>query len=281
MTNFNIGTAPKKKATTGILMGAGGAGKSGVAYHSPNPFFLITDKCTSWIDKPRFIDSEGFTEVCKTFDEFIEKLRFVAKRENITNQGVEYDTLVIDSLTALEDLIFSDIVSRSPKIKLNGIMQAPTCIDEMGYSGRGLVMPYWTKLLNACSAINGFGIDVVLIAHTTLKNAAGESLEAYKMHDMTLQAFGAHNVPDLLKRSVDWCFFVSSVDETVSNRGKAVGSANQVLTTIRTRPTSLFFAKSQGSKVEEIKHEYTFTADDRKEVCEKMFADIRKANSIV
>lgn len=253
---------------------------TGIAYHAPNPFFLVTDKCTSWIDKPRFIDNEGLTESCKTFDEFIEKLRFVAKSENITSQGVEYHTLVIDSLTALEDLIFADIVSRSPKIKLNGIMQSPSCIDEMGYTGRGLVMPYWVKLLNACSIINNTGVDVVLIAHTTLKNAAGESLEAYKMHDMTLQAFGAHNVPDLLKRSVDWCFFVSSIDETVSNRGKAVGSANQVLTTVRTRPTSLFFAKAQGSRVEEIQHEYTFTADDRKEVCEKMFADIRKANSI-
>jgi AAA domain len=262
------------------LFGSGGSGKSGIAYHAKNPFFLITDRCTSWIDKPRFIDDEGLTETCKTYDEFMGKLRFVAKKENVTSQGVGYDTLVIDSLTALEDLIALDIVDRSPKIKIDGIMQKPTCLDEMGYSGRGLVMPYWHKLLKACEIINDAGISIILIGHSTLKNVAGESLEQYKMHDMTLQAFGAHNVPDLLKRSVDWCFFVSSAEEMVSSKRRAVGSANEVLTTVRTRPTSLFFAKSQGANVKEIQGEYTFTPEDRKDICEKMFDDIMKANNI-
>ena len=159
-----------------LIHGTPGIGKTTFAAQFPKPLFIMVDEGGLGSN-----EVDAFPTAKKMEDVFF------AIKACLELKPGQKDTLVIDSLSSLEMLIFNH-VSES-----NGLKR----IDAINYGkGYDLALEYWHKICQACRKLLEDGIFkyVVLIAHTSItefKNPEGESYHRYntKLHRKTADLF--------------------------------------------------------------------------------------------
>ena len=143
MEGVITGRTPKPRRV--VLAGMKGIGKSTWAAGAPDPIFIPTEDGLDDIGPSRYAKAETFDEVFNRF-----------KRLGEDEHG--YRTAVVDSLDALERLIFAEVC------KSKGVEN----IEDIGYAkGYTFALDWWRRIIACCDYLrNERGMNVILIAHT-------------------------------------------------------------------------------------------------------------------
>jgi hypothetical protein len=127
-----------------VLYGPPGIGKTTFASGAPDPIFIITEDGLGDLEVEHF-------PLCSTFDEVLGQL------ESLGREDHEYKTIVIDSLDALEPMIWTATCKRL------GV----TSIEAPGY-GKGYVeaQTEWRLLFSYLTALrDDKNLTILMIAH--------------------------------------------------------------------------------------------------------------------
>jgi AAA domain len=144
-----------------ILYGAAGVGKSTLASYAPNPIFLDVENGTKKLDVNRISS-------IKDFDEFIECFKL--------DEIKQYDTIVIDSIDFLEQMIFEHVCKKHGK----------KTITDFGYGqGFEIAKKKWASLLKSLkNLVENENKNIIFIAHEQIKrfdNPLAESFDRYSL----------------------------------------------------------------------------------------------------
>jgi hypothetical protein len=176
----NIGKiTATKNASAGkrlLIYGSEGVGKSSLAADAPNPIFLDIEEGTNQLMVRRVKDDEGRSP--KKLEDVHEAL------DALITQPHEYKTLVIDTLDALEGVIFEYVCRRSGEYKN---------IEDFGYGkGHSRALDEWRAFVT--DYIDQLrikrGMDIIYLGHVftkTFKNPEAEDYDRYqlRLHDKT------------------------------------------------------------------------------------------------
>jgi hypothetical protein len=145
-----------------LLVGVEGIGKSTFGANAPNPIFLAAE------DGIRHLDTASFPEP-KTYLDVLDAIQTLATSEH------PYRTLVVDTLDWLEPLIAAHVCER------NGWADP----EVPGY-GKGwvAVTAEWRNLLLALDRLRiAKGMEIILLAHATLRNVTNPSGPDYSRYE--------------------------------------------------------------------------------------------------
>lgn len=180
------------------IIGIEGVGKSTYGANAPSPIFLASEEGVSKIGAARFPEPREWREV----------LDAVAVLEN-TEHG--YKTLVVDTLDWLEPLVYAHVC------RANGWQN----IEEPGY-GKGYVSATdeWRRFLQALDRLrNKKGMEIILLAHASIKNFANPSGPDFARYEAALFKTTAA----LVKQWSDTVLFATFEEEVVeAQSGKEV-----------------------------------------------------------
>lgn len=151
-----------------IVHGVQGVGKTTFAANAPSPILIGAEDGSASLDVARFPTPDRFDDVLAMVNE-------------LTRTPTSYQTLVIDSLDWLEPLVWQHVcaAANNPRIK---------AIEDFGY-GKGYVaaLDEWRRLTIALDALRAArGMHIVLIAHTTTKDAKNPTGDDWKRLTMKL-----------------------------------------------------------------------------------------------
>jgi len=149
-----------------LVYGTEGIGKSTFAAAAPAPIFLAPEDGTAELDVARFPQPRTWREVLDAIAE-------------LTTAPHEYRTLVIDTLDALEPLVWAHVVEQTgnPKIKTLG---------DIGFGkGPDAALDLWRVFMAALERLrNTRNMHVILIAHSwvkSFKNPEGDDFDRYEL----------------------------------------------------------------------------------------------------
>lgn len=147
------------------IYGPPGIGKTTFAASAPAPIFVLTEDGLGDLEVPHF-------PVCTAYDEVLECLATLGKEDH------DYQTVVIDSLDALELLIWEATCKRL------GV----SSIEVPGY-GKGYVeaQSEWRQLFAYITALRDEkGLTVIMIAHSAFVRVEDPEHPAYDTHALKL-----------------------------------------------------------------------------------------------
>lgn len=153
------------------VYGGPGVGKTTFAAGAPGAVFVRTE------DGLGNLEADAFP-VATSYAEVIEALRVLSTEQH------DFRWLVLDSLSALEPLIWSEVAKTHGK----------TSIEDLGF-GKGYVvaMDYWRQLFDALTYLaNARGMGSILIAHAEVNRYEAPDVDAYDRAQIKLhkRAFG-------------------------------------------------------------------------------------------
>ena len=278
LDSLNVSNKSVRKPFFLILYGAANVGKSGMCLNAPSPFFVALESGTDWLPAPKFVNGKGEPIAARTVDQAYDMLKWLLNRKNRDTLASPVETVIFDSLGFFEAMIYSDIIKKYPLTTGKNPVQVKSIVD-LGYDGMGYAIDYWQRLLSAVESFKKQGINVIFITHSTTANTTSPDGKSYKEIVMALQKYGKHDVPELLARACDYCYYMSSEIETTKvgagTWAKNVATAgNTSRTVITTRRTSLFFAKTRPINEELIPDNYYYDIYDRNDVQKQIFNDI-------
>lgn len=160
-----------------LFYGPEGVGKSSLAADAPKPLFVDVEGGADNIDVARYMfrDEEGghvprsYTDVTAAIDDLI------------ANPGHGYETLVLDTIDALEALVHRHVCETNGK----------TSIEEFGFGkGYQVALDEFRRFLSLLDSLRAKGMQVVMLGHSivkTFKNPEGEDYDRYQLrvHDKT------------------------------------------------------------------------------------------------
>ena len=155
------------------ICGDAGTGKTTLAATFPNPIVIRAEDGLQAI--PEADRPDAFPMLKKATDLW-EQLTDLIKEEH------EYQTLIIDSVTALERLFIQDVIDNDPK-KPKGINQA------LGGYGNGVaaVASMHQRVRKAAGALNERkNMNIIFVAHADLENMDLPDQEAYSRYSLRL-----------------------------------------------------------------------------------------------
>lgn len=171
MSLANVKSGPVVAPHKIVLYGPEGVGKSTFGASAPKPIYLPVEEGTRHLDVPRFPKPESWQEAR-------EALRILIHEKH------DYQTLVLDTLDALEPLLWKYLIERERQAdpKKSTTLRD---IEDFGY-GKGYTkaLEYWRALLLDLEKLNAKGMHVVLLAHSQVKafkNPAGEDFDRYEL----------------------------------------------------------------------------------------------------
>jgi len=201
----------QKKPPRILIYSIPGWGKSTLAASMPKPIFLDLEDGLLGIGTEALEIPKSFTDIITYFDLLI-------------NEKHDYKTLVIDSLTSLEQLIFTQTCKDYNQKN----------IEDFGY-GKGYIfsLQYWEKLLKGMDVLRNKGMGIVFIAHSEIKSIYDPVSDVYDKYVIKL-----HKQPlSLITSSVDFIFFgtykttVSEEKEGFKKVKKGIGTGERVIYT--------------------------------------------------
>lgn len=200
----------EKKPYVVALYGAAGIGKSTLANGANRAVFLDVEDALHRIGCKR-------SPVLKTSSElkaFINKLS--------TEYGSEFDTLVLDTIDALEDILIKEICLEHGK----------SSIASFGFGqGYDLLSKKWVELLSGFQAMSRqFKKNVILVGHDQIKFYADPNSDGYDR--ITLKMDKKSSLA--LVSKVDAVFYMcldKQIRTTESGARKAVGTGRRVIYT--------------------------------------------------
>ena len=159
-----------------LIHGAEGVGKTTIASKFPEPIFLPTeDGCPSGLEINSFGPIENYTD-------------FRSAIAALASEPHRFQTVVVDSVDALETLIWTDVCKS----------QDWPSIESPGY-GKGYVVAdqWWRDFLAALDWLRrARGMTVVLLAHSAIETVNDPRAPAYSSYQLRLHKRGRALVLD-------------------------------------------------------------------------------------
>lgn len=152
------------RAPVVAIHGAPGSGKTTFAAGADAPIFIRTEDGLGALDVATFPEAETIQDVMDSL-------------AALYSDDHQYRTVVIDSMSALEPLIWSAVA------RDHGV----DSIEGLGF-GKGYVfaMDYWRDLVAACKGLAKRGITPVLIAHSEIVKFDAPDMDAYDRYQIKL-----------------------------------------------------------------------------------------------
>lgn len=174
-----------------LLYGTPGIGKTTWASQCPSPLILACEDGTANLEVDRL--------AIRDYKSLIEALTALASDDH------KYITVVIDTIDALEPMIWADICANDP--------EGPESIDRAcgGYmKGYRLATDrYWAEILRALTFLrSNRKMIVVLIAHSEVKKFESPTSESYDKFGLNLHKYAAPKI-------FGWCDIVAFADYSV------------------------------------------------------------------
>lgn len=161
MEEFEVSKGVQKEPFTVLLYGPPKSGKSFLANHAPNPIFLDAEKGTGQIKTSRVGVDDGFA--------LIRAMAWSVKQP--------YDTVVIDSLTAIEKLLTIKMCQENGKKN----------IEDFGFGkGYQVLKSEWARFANGVSYLKSQGKNVILVAHSRVKPYADPMSDTYDRYEVDI-----------------------------------------------------------------------------------------------
>lgn len=153
-----------KRAPIMVIHGTPGIGKTTFAACSESPIFIRAEDGLGEIEVPTFPEIESL-------DQFMEAIGSLFEEEH------DFKTVVIDSLSALEPMIWAKVAQDHGKKNL----------EDIGY-GKGYIyaLDYWRDMMDACKALSRKGIMPILIAHTDIARFDSPETDPYDRYQIKL-----------------------------------------------------------------------------------------------
>ena len=209
---------PADRPILATILGDAGTGKTSLSATFPTPIFIRSEDGMQAIPEDRRPDA---FPVINKVDDLWEQLTALIKEEHA------YQTVVIDSVTALDRLFMQSVVDSDPK-KPRSINQA------LGGYGAGLmaVAALHQRLRKAAGAINAKGMHIVFIAHADTTVIELPDQDPYTRYDLRL---GKKSVAPYVD-DVDMVGFIKLQTFTTGDgdRKKAISDGTRVLVTYAT-----------------------------------------------
>lgn len=196
-----------------VLYGVQGVGKSTWASQAPSPIFLPTESGIESLDVqsfPLLSSWEGVQEAC----------------ESLLAEEHAYQTLVLDSLDRLENLIWTDVCTEH-RVK---------SIEEIGYAkGYIFALSRWNWFLQVLDALRSQRkLAIILIGHAKIERFESPDTQTYDRYGLRLHKHASGLVQEWADHVLFACYEVFVKTEKGkfgSDRGKAVGQGNRIMRT--------------------------------------------------
>ncbi len=206
-----------------LLYGPPGIGKTTLAAEFPDPVFIQIEDGT-----PGDLELTSFGKL-STFQEVYDALGALYTEDHA------YKTVVIDSITELQKLVFAETGARGDD---SGATYAR--IEDFPY-GKGYVygMAVWGDLLEGLDALrNDKGMNVVLIAHSIVGPFNDPESSAYDQYQLAIHSSPKSNADHrgLIERHMD-AIILMKKDVLIKGENKQGTAAKNEKTTVRTRAT--------------------------------------------
>lgn len=163
---------PKDKPMVATILGDAGLGKTSLAATFPKPIFIRVEDGLQAI--PEASRPDAFPRLASV-DELWVQLTALIRGEH------DYQTVVIDSVTALEAMFIDHVVDTDPK-NPRGIQQA---LGGYG-AGREAVSSMHRRVRKAADLFVSRGMNVVFIAHAEMSRIEPPDADAYGRYTMRL-----------------------------------------------------------------------------------------------
>lgn len=193
-----------------LVHGVGGVGKTTLGAATPAPIIVRTEDGLGSLDVPAF-------PLATTFAEVMEAIGVLAGGSH------EFETVVIDSVDWLEQLIWRQVATDSGNSN----------IEAIGY-GKGyvLALDYWREYLAALTYLrDNCKMGVFQIAHTLIKRFDAPDTESYdrylvKLHDKASALVTEH--ADIVLFA-NYRVHVTETKDGMQKRKRAVGSGDRIV----------------------------------------------------
>lgn len=201
-----------------VIYGRGKMGKTTLASEFPDPIFIQTEDGGGNLEITSFKD-----EPLGKFSEVLEALTALASEDH------EFKTLVVDSVTQMEPLIWAEACQRNNW----------SSIEDPGY-GKGYIEAdaIWREFLMACTWLrDNKNMTVILIAHEIVEMFSDPEREDYSRYKMRLHK----RAEAMVRERADIVGFINQVvaldkGKTGKDAPKAKGSGQRALN-LAPRPT--------------------------------------------
>ena len=214
-----------------MLYGTQGIGKSTFASCAPKPIFVQTEDGLGEITCAKFPLATTFADVMAALSE-------------LYTEAHPYQTIVVDSLDWLEQLVWSEVCRK----------QNVPNIEAVGYAkGYVFAITQWREFLEGLSALrNDKGMAIILVAHAKIERFENPETEAYDRYVPRLHKLAAAVVQE-------WCdevlfasyrIFTKQSDEGFNRkRNQGIGTGERI---IRTQERPAHVAKNRLNLPEEL-----------------------------
>lgn len=218
-----------------VLYGTEKIGKSTFGANAPDPVFIFTEDGRSADVNPDAFEFDTERSTAKSFNEVIEALQALATQEH------SYKTLVVDSLTFLEKLIWKHLCEKHGEDSINSNAKGSPFAWNRGYS---LAMDEWKLFTNGLDYLrNNKNMAIILIAHCKQRVVSPPDREEYlqycpDIHHCSEKLPGASAL-DYLNRWADAILFaeeevfVQQTNDDKKKRHAGISTGQRVLHTTR------------------------------------------------
>ena len=171
---------PKDRAIVATICGEPGLGKTSLAASFPKPIFI---RAEDGLQSIALADRPDAFPVLKSGLDIFAQLAALLKEEHT------YATVVIDSITELDQLFERHVIDSDPK--------APASINQAagGYgAGYAAIAALHQRVKRGCDMLNERGMNVVFIAHTTTTTVRPPDMDDFsrytlRMHDKSSASY--------------------------------------------------------------------------------------------
>jgi len=196
----------RQAAVRGTIYGTEGIGKTTLATQFPDPLVLDTEDGTNHLDVARASIHDW------------KSLTLAITELAVNSQG--FKTIVIDSADWAEKLLIEWLLKTSGK----------KSIEDFGFGkGYTMVAEHWTRFLASCDVLIGQGINVVFVAHSTVKRTSPpDQTDGFDRYELKLTKQSA----PLLREGCDlllFCNYRTKLVEGSDGRLKATGGKERIM----------------------------------------------------
>jgi hypothetical protein len=222
MTIGSIKSGRIKSPIKALVIGDEGSGKSTLASGAPNPIFIPLDERSNDLNISRFPQPQSWDELIEAVNE-------------LDSNGHQFKTLVIDPLNWSEPLLFK-------KITGDPLMTASKYGGGFGKLYDEAI-PHWRLLLSSLERLWRRGMNIVLIAHTTIINVNPPNEPSYNFYDVAMNRKAA----GLWRQWCDYVLFLRAEQRiTVDKQTKKSHNAITGLRFVYSEPCGAYAAKWTG-----------------------------------
>lgn len=183
-----------------LVHGVPGIGKSTFGASLPDPIFIQAEDGLDGVEANAF-------PLAMSYDDVMGQLKAIYEE----GQGT-YKTVVIDTIDAMERLIWAKVAADNKVESIEGIPY-----------GKGYIfaISYWEKLLQTLNFLRQNGFMICLLCHTSVKRFQSPTTDAYDRYELSL-----HKGSSALL--VEWCDLLGFANWQVMTRSEDAGFNKKV-----------------------------------------------------